>query len=150
LFLVIVAATVSCRNPNMKFLSTQTLFTTVSDDFGFKVRVGYLTYPLYRLCYKRISFHVIVRCSLPRSTVDIKMTIQSRRESRLLVIFGGFIDGRIQEKGTFLNCFTRLKLLGPFETSITIHQWTRRCVNFKSCKFIMNLLYATLTNFPTY
>jgi len=74
---------------NIKFPSTQTLFTTLSGDFG--IKVGYLRYPLYRLCYKSISFHGSLRCSLPRKTIDIKMTIQAHKETHLLVVFGGVL-----------------------------------------------------------
>ena len=46
---------------------------------------------MYGLCYKSISFHGSLRCSLPRRTIDIKMTIQAHKETHLLVIFGGLL-----------------------------------------------------------
>jgi hypothetical protein len=151
-FLIMVAAAVRCRKQNIKFPTTQTLFTTISDDFGFKVRVGSLRYPLYRLWYKSISFHGSVCYSLPRRTVDIKNDDTITQGVPPAGYFSWVIDGRFQEQGIFLNCFTRMKLLRPFETSVTIYQSTRRWLNLKSCKnkFIMNLLYATLTHFPIY
>jgi hypothetical protein len=85
--LIIVAAAVLYGKH--KFPSTQTLFTTFLGDLGF--RVDYLRYPLYRLCYKSISFHGNFRWSLLWRTIDIKITIQVHKETRLHVIYVGLL-----------------------------------------------------------